>query len=704
MNPPARRPSHHLAAVWFADIAGYTRLSSENEQAALALVRALQDAARRVVPQHDGRIVKFIGDAVLAEFPSTHAAVGAAAALRDACAVSPGTGGPSGPELRIGVHVGDVVAAPDGDVYGDGVNIAARLQQAAEPRQVVVSEDVWRQLRQRPEFQFTGLGERELRGMAPLVIYAVQIEPGTAHDAGPLSRPAAGFLYRRHTLVLAGLAFLVVLAAVGLLTRDRTPAKPPPVPSEPLPSGGEPSSSSIVVLPFDDMSPGGDNEYFSDGMTEELINALVKVEGLRVASRTSAFAFKGKDLDVREIGSRLKVATVLEGSVRKEGNRLRITAQLVNAADGYHLWSETYDRELEDVFEIQEQIARAIVGALRVELASGSPVVSPASRTRNLEAYNLYLKGRYFWKRRGEGDLDAAIRYFNESIAEDPAFAPAYSGIADTYNILWLWKPVAPSETYRRARAAALKALEIDSTLAEAHASLAQVKAFHDFDWEGSEREFRQALDLDPGYVPGRTWYALFLLTQDRVDEALVQASRAEELDPLWPASYSMQGRALYYKREYDRAIEYFGRALELNPRSRGTYALRGSAYFRNGEHAKAMADFAKAAELAGFPGGDVQAGTGEGLAYVQAVTGLQAEARRRLAELERLAETTYVSPGAIAVIHIGLGENEEALDWLERSYETRDGWLHWLKVHPVFDPLRSEPRFRRLQEKVGLR
>lgn len=310
------------------------------------------------------------------------------------------------------------------------------------------------------------------------------------------------------------------------------------------------------------------------------------------------------------------------------------------------------------------------------------------------------MKGR---KRRGDGDLDAAIRYFNESIAQDPAFAPAYSGLADAYNILWIWKPVAPSETYPRARTAALKALEIDSTLAEAHVSLAFVKAFHDFDWEGSEREFRRALELDAGYVPGRSWYAIFLMTQGRQDEALVQAARAQELDPLRHGPYVEQGRALYYKREYDRTIEYCRTALELNPRSRGAYALRGSAYFRNGQHAKAMADFTKAAELADFPGGDIQAGTGEGLAYFQALTGRQAEARSRLDELERLAQTTYVSPGAIALVHIGLGEKKVALDWLERGYATRDGWLHWLKVHPVFDPLRSEPRFKRLQEKVGL-
>jgi tetratricopeptide (TPR) repeat protein len=344
------------------------------------------------------------------------------------------------------------------------------------------------------------------------------------------------------------------------------------------------------------------------------------------------------------------------------------------------------------------------VDTLRVELVSESPVPA-ARRTNNLEAYNLYLKGRYFWNRRTSGeDLESAIRYFNESIGQDPGFAPAYSGLADAYNILWILRPVPPIENYPRARAAALKALEIDSTLAEAHSSLAYVKAFQDFDWAAGEREVRRAIELDPEYVSAHFWYAIYLTMQGRLDDALAEARRAEELDPLSAAVSSNVARVFYYKREYDRAIEYCQKAIELAPRFPIAYGLLGSAFLHKGEYAQAMVNFAKAAELAGYPWGDARPGAGEGLAYLLAVTGRQAEARTRLAELERLARTTYVPAGAIALVHIGLGETDEALDWLERGYATRDVWLLWLKVHPVFDPLRSEPRFKRLEEKVGLR
>jgi adenylate cyclase len=698
-----------LATVLITDIVGSTERAGElGDHAWRELLARHHEQVRRQLRRHGGREVATAGDGFLAVFDQPARAIHCACAIRD-------TVRELGLEVRSGLHMGELERTGR-DVGGIAVHIGQRVSAQARGGEVLASSTVHDAV-EGSGFGFEDRGVHELKGVRGewrlYAVTGVPERPGT---------PRTEAQRRARRVTTGGVLALLVLLVVVYLARERSHAadgspdgSPPPVAGRAAVPGSVPAAQppvavqpaapgrSIAVLPFVDMSPEKDNEYFSDGMTEELINALAKVEGLRVASRTSGFAFKGKDVDVREIGNRLKVGTVLEGSVRKAGNRLRITAQLVNASDGYHLWSETYDRELKDVFEIQEEIARAIVEALRVELVSGSPVVSPARRTHNLEAYNLYLKGRHFWNRRTSEDLESAIRYFNESIAQDPTFAPAYSGLADAYGILWIVRPVAPSDVYPRAKAAALKALEIDSTLAEAHASLGHVKAFYDFDWEGSERDFRRALELDPAYARGHSVYALFLTVRGRLDEALAQALQAAELDPLSPPTHATVGRVFYYKGEYDRTIEYCQKGLELSPHSRQTYILRGSAYTRKGEYAQAMADFAKAAELAGFPGGDAMAGNGEGLAYAQAVAGRHAEARRRLAELKRLAQTTYVSPGAIALIHIGLGENDEALDWLERGYATRDTWLHWLKVHPVFDPLRSEPRFKRLQEKVGL-
>jgi serine/threonine-protein kinase len=700
-----------LATVLFTDIVGSTERAGQlGDRAWQELLARHHECVRRELRLRGGREVATAGDGFLAVFDQPAAAIRGACGIRDSV-------GRLGIQVRAGLHMGEIERAGR-EVGGIAVHIGQRVCGHAGPGEVLVSSTV-RDAVEGSGFEFEERGVRELKGVrGEWRLYAV-----TALPQGPLRVPEAAVRRRARRLAMSGALALCVLLAIVYLARERGHAGSSPGGGSPAAgtakSEGPPASvsatsapqrapsapleRSIVVLPFVDMSPARDNEYFSDGMTEELINALANIEGLRVVSRTSAFAFKGKDMDVREIGSRLKVATALEGSVRKEGDRLRITAQLVNASDGYHLWSETYDRELKDVFEIQEEISRAIAEALRVELAGDKPILSPARRTKSLEAYNLYLKGRYSWERRSAADMDSAIRYFNESIALDSNFALAYSGLADVYTILWIFKPVPPSETLPRARAAARKALEIDSTLAEAHASLAQVLRLQDFDWVGSEREFRRALELDPDYATGHYFYAISLAAQGRLDEALAQARQAEELDPLSPIATIMVGRVFHIRREYDRTIEYCRKALEMNPELRMGYVLRGSAYLREGKHSQAMADFAKAAELAGYPGGDAQTGTGEGLAYTLAVAGRQAEARSRLAELERLAQTTYVSPAVIAIVHIGLGENEKALDSLERAYAKRDGWLLWLKVHPVFDPLRSEPRFEALQKKVGL-
>jgi adenylate cyclase len=376
--------THHLVALWFADIAGYSDRAAEDERSALQLIEILQSLSRDTVRHYEGRVVKFMGDAVLAEFPSTELAVRAAAALSEQYAKeSAGTG--RAHNLRVGVHVADVAVGSDGDLYGDGVNAAARVQEAAEPGQVVLSEDVWRQLRGRTEFHFESLGDRSLKGVGPIGLYLVALkEPATRRQPSSTGSNRAQ-------------------------------------PAEERKAG----IRSIAVLPFADLSAQHDQEYFSDGVAEEILNALTKVAGLRVPARTSCFAFRGTSVDAREIGTRLGVETLLEGSIRKAGNRLRISVQLIDARNGYQLWSERFDREIEDIFAIRDEIARRVLDALGLSLTEREERRFLKPPTANVEAYEFYLRGRKLFHSWTRQNTEFARQMFLRAIAIDPNFASA---------------------------------------------------------------------------------------------------------------------------------------------------------------------------------------------------------------------------------------------------------------------------------------
>ena len=330
-------------------------------------------------------------------------------------------------------------------------------------------------------------------------------------------------------------------------------------------SSGEKRKPSIAVLPFIDMSPKKDQEYFCEGMAEELINALTKVAKLQVASRTSAFQFRGKGYDISEIGRKLNVQSILEGSIRKAGDKLRITAQLVSVSDGYHIWSEKYDRDLEDIFAIQDEISLMIVENLKVKLLEKEKTKLLRRYTENQEAYDLYLKGRYFWNRRYEGGLQKAIEYFKQTLKKDPSHAPSYSGIADSLSILGLfWLP--PKEVFPKARSAAQKAIEIDEMLAEGYTSLGWILFMYDWDWSGAEREFKRAIELDNRYAINHSWYALFLSFMGRFEEATLHSNRSLELEPVSVILNSNSIAVHYFKREYDDAIKQGLKAVEMDP------------------------------------------------------------------------------------------------------------------------------------------
>ncbi len=462
-------------------------------------------------------------------------------------------------------------------------------------------------------------------------------------------------------------------------------------------AGSIPYENSIAVLPFANMSSDADNEFFCDGLAEELLNALTKIESLKVAARTSAFSFKGTNTKVSEIGRALGVNTVLEGSVRKSGDRVRITVQMVNAADGYHVWSERYDREMNDIFEVQDEITLAVVEALKLKLLQTERSAMLKKATDDPEAYELYLRGRALWNRRTPADFQKAIKYFEQAIAIDPEYSLAYAGIADSYTLLAYFEEFAPYELRESARASAHKAIELDNSNAESHTSMAMYNLIFEFDLAAAEHHFKKAVELNPRLVTAQYLYGTHLASTQRFDEAFRRGKIALELDPLSQPLNGNVARALYIARRYDDAIELARKNLEIAPNFFFTHWVLGVSQRQAGNLDEALDHLRKAVSLSG-----IFALKGD-LGVALAMAGKDTEAREILSEFAAESKTRYVSPEWPAVIHAALGETETALEDLEKAWELRAVQLLWLGVDPNFDPLRSEPKFIEILDKSGI-
>ena len=482
---------------------------------------------------------------------------------------------------------------------------------------------------------------------------------------------------------------LVVLVAGGVVTRQllRAPATGP-------------SAQSVAVLPFVNLTGDSANDYLTDGFSEELISTLAQIPGLRVPARTSSFYFKGKALPARQIGESLGVANVVEASFRQVGHRLRITAQLIKVSDASHLWSASYDRELagpQDVLVVQEEVAGAIAQALEVKLA-----LPAVRRVENPEAYELYLKGRMLWNRGTEEGFTGALKFFSAAIAKDSSNARAYAGLADTYLSLWVQEYLTRAEAYPKARAAAERAVVLDTLLPEAFAARGRLRSL-EWNWAGAEQDLRRAVVLNPGNPIAHRWYAVTLTRQGRATEALREASRALELDPLSAQVQATYAEALLYGRQYERAVEQYHKLLELEPRRPQTHQRLAMAYVQQNKIADAIREDQIALELLGGRGRTSFILADLGYAYAR--SGRRSDALRILGDLKaRLARGDHQTRAVhLAILCAGLGETEEAFVWLAKAYEERDNLLTILRVYPFFDPLRSDPRFNDLMRKVGL-
>ena len=474
-------------------------------------------------------------------------------------------------------------------------------------------------------------------------------------------------------------AFALVAAAacfVGLIYELRFAA--------PGRSGQQSDLASVAVLPFIDLSPSKDQGYFCDGLTEELIHALTKIEGLRVPARTSVFQLRGADL--REIARQLHVGTVLEGSLRKDGNRLRVTAQLVRISDNSHLWSETYDREAGAVFSIQDDISRAIVDKLRVQLAGGANRPLVKSSTENSEAYNLYLRGRDALNRFTPDAANRSAGFFQQTIDKDGNYAQAYAGLADSYSEIAFFGTLAPRVAYPKAIQAAMKALQLDENLAEAHVALATPKMAYEWDWAMAEREYKRALALNPNDANARRQYGIQLMYQGRFREAIAEMRRSLDLDPLSARTSRELSTVFFHARVYDQAIEQGRKTLDLDPNYVRAYHTLGRAYLQKGMYTEAIAALTKWPDV----------GTGF-LGYAYAVSGRRTEAMEIIEKQKEKGRSE-----SVAMIYAGLGDKDRAFEWLEKAYKDHL-YLLTLKVNPESDPLRSDPRFDALLRRIGL-
>ncbi|MGA2865703.1 MAG: adenylate/guanylate cyclase domain-containing protein [Verrucomicrobiota bacterium] len=680
-----------LAAIMFTDMVGYTALTQRNEALALELLEEHRRVLRELFPRFNGREIKTTGDGSLLEFESAVEAVRCAIEIQRALAARNLSVTPERRvELRIGVHVGDVVHR-EGDVLGDGVNIAARLQPLAEPGGICVSVDVARQIQHNVEAGFVTLGPQALKNVAaPIEVCRIVLpweKTAPAPVAPVMPRRSPWRLTKARLLTAA----LVVLALCGLGVWFHYFSGRPPA----VTRAG--ASKSVAVLPFVNLSSDKENEYLSDGITEDLCTALTQVKGLRVPARTSCFFFKGKTEDIQKIGQQLHVATVLEGSVRKAGNKLRINAQLINIADGFHLWATNYDRDMSDLLALQSEIAQQVVAALRVQLLPGETQQLEKRPTVNPEAHRLYLLGRFFWNQRSGDGLKKGLNYLEQALAQDPDYALAYAGLADCYVVLPDCTAAPAKEAVPKARAAALKALELDNTLGEAHAALALAKEC-EWDWTAAEAEFRRAIELSPNYATAHHWYSILLHTTGRFEEARREILRAQELDPLSPIINVNVGLVPYYNRRYDEAIAECHKVLELNPNFLSAHEWLGFAYVMKGMFTEAIGEF----QISRTLGGGRPFGLG-GLGYAYAVSGRTGEARQVLDELLRFLQQGYEAQVDVALVYHGLGEREQTFHWLEQAFKERNIFLPYVKSDPPWQNLRSEPRFIALLKQMGL-
>jgi adenylate cyclase len=682
----AKEIALEIAHVLFIDIVGYSKLSINEQQATVDELTqvVLSGEQFQKADAADGLIKIASGDGMaLVFYTSPEAPVRCAIEISRALKDHPPL------QVRMGIHSGPASGVVDvtgrANLTGAGLNMANRVMECGDAGHILLSKHVAEDLEEFEEWRplLHDLGTIEVKhGVRLHVVNLYNESLGNAaipKKIAAANRSASRRAKSRALLTLFALALVIAAITLFLLYRGRLRE-----------SGFPAGAKSIAVLPFEDLSQTKDQQYFCDGMSEEILDALAKVEGLRVVARTSSFSFKGENVDVGQVGKRLGVENVLEGSLRREGNRVRITTKLSNTRNGFQLWSETYERELQGVFALQDEITRAVVDALKLKLALSLPV----REQRNTEAYDLYLQGLYLSNKGSEKELREGLTFFQRALEKDPKLSRAWTGIAK----IWFYLAdvyVKPLEAYPESRAAALKAIELDDKDAEAHCYLAEAKRILDWDLPGEETELERALQLDPNSAPVNFFLALLPLFRGDVKEGLELVLKAEQLDPVSPIISYVTTAAYLADNRLDDAIVEGQRTQQLDPHYFYLDSTLAAAYREKGNFAEAIELYTKAQEETHLPS--------SGLAITYARMGRQIEARKILDQLVQERRTRYVSAQIIAAIYVGLGDKEEAFRWLELAATEHSGILQWIAFLPEFRPLRPDKRFPNLLRRIGV-
>jgi len=685
-----------IGHVLFIDIVGYSKLliddQRELQQQLNHIVRNTEafrtaEAADKLVrlPTGDGMALVF--------FTTPEAPVQCALEIGEALR------GNSRLKLRMGINTGPVSGVADvndkSNVAGAGINMAQRVMDCGDAGHILLSKRAAEDLAQyrRWEGQLHGLGEFEVKhGVRVSIVNLYTEKLGNPQVPQKLKQAARSRAIRRRWSIAVGLLFVLALVAGGLfLSRRAAPVSAVP-------------KKSIAVLPFENLSRDPENAYFADGIQEEILTRLSRIADLKVISRTSTQRYKSTPNNLREIAGQLAVAHILEGTVQKAVDQVRVSVQLIDAQTDAHLWANEYDRKLTDVFAVESEIATKIADTLQAKLTTSEQEQITMRPTNDSDAHQLYLRGRYFFGKQTGADLEKAIDYFNQAIAKDPHYAAAYAGLSDCYQVLFFWTPNPASgeraDYLQKARVAAEKALKIDDTLGEAHASLASTLFLSEFNLTGAKREFERALELNPNYATAHLWFGdTVLLAQGEIDRAVAEAKRAVELDPFSSYINANLGYIYMMARRYPEAIAQDRKTIELEPDYYLSHQNLAQALELSGQLDEAISEYEKPHGPSHEP--YVLAFR----AHIYGIKGDRAKALQLLNEMKELAQHRDVWSAGFALAYLGLGDKDEAINWLERSYQAKEyEMMALLKLHPMLDPLRGDPRFEKLVTSLGLK
>jgi adenylate cyclase len=671
--------SRQLAAIMFTDIVGYTAMMQQNEEKAVAVIKHYNSALEKWVTNFNGQVLNYYGDGSLCIFSSATDAVNCSLAVQKDLKSEPVV------PLRIGLHIGEVFFE-DAKALGDGVNVASRVQSLGQENTILISQEVHDKIKNNASIATVSLGHFDFKNVGrSMEVFALTNEglfvPQRKKMEGKLKKKN---IQKRN--LITTLSFILIIATAFIIYKNFFVKKDKVSVTE----------KSIAVLPLENLSGNPEQEYFVSGMHETLITELSKISALKVISRTSSIQYKNVKKPLRQIAKELGVKALIEGSVIREGNMVRITVQLIDGTTDEHIWSEDFDRELQNILSLYSEVAQKIANEVKIKLTPQDQVRLVSSQEVNPRAYELYLIGRHHWNQRTIQGYKQAIESYNKALELDSNYAPAYAALADGYILLGEQGGISQQEAGELADNAIKKALALNSKLAEAYSSKGVWKLSYEWNWSESEKAFKQAIELNPGYAVTYQSYGRILGFAGRFDEAIKQLEKAKELDPLSPIIVAYIGQVYIFAKEYEKADDHLQQALKVHPNHPLILHNIGELYIAQGRYAEAIAPLKQSAEMS------VSGHYKAMLAYAYAMANRRAEAMSILNELLTRSDSGIISGFNLAAVYLALGEKEKSLSQLEKGFEQRDVWMKELKAWPWFDRLRDEQRYKDLMKRMN--